>query len=129
MNLVEKIKATAKSRSITIKDLSIKAGIGPKTISNWANHNPQTETLKKVAKELGVSVDYLLGNEDEKVVTPSSDEIQDIDALGGLFRKYGERKENLSPSEAKKYQQDLVNYAEYRAEQIRKAREKKNRES
>ncbi|WP_424571912.1 helix-turn-helix domain-containing protein [Weissella soli] len=65
MNLVERIKMIAHKRSMTIKDLSIKAGIGPKTISNWRDRNPQTETLQKVADVLGVSVDYLLGNTDD----------------------------------------------------------------
>lgn len=65
MNLVERIKTIAHKRSMTIKDLSIKAGIGPKTISNWRDRNPQTETLQKVADVLGVSVDYLLGNTDD----------------------------------------------------------------
>ena len=50
---------------MTIKDLSIKAGVWPKTISNWHDRNPQTETLQKVADVIGVSVDYLLGNTDE----------------------------------------------------------------
>lgn len=65
MNVVERIKIIAHKRSMTIKDLSIKAGIGPKTISNWRDRNPQTETLQKVADVLGVSVDYLLGNTDD----------------------------------------------------------------
>lgn len=79
MNLVERIKKTAKERAITIKDLSIKAGIGPKTISNWSNHNPQTETLKKVADVLGVSVDYLLGNTDEKNPIKANNDKEEID--------------------------------------------------
>ncbi|TYC49647.1 XRE family transcriptional regulator [Weissella muntiaci] len=65
MNVVERIKNTAKSRSMTIKDLSLRAGIGPQTIYNWRDRNPQTETLQKVADILNVSVDYLLGNTDE----------------------------------------------------------------
>ena len=79
MNLVERIKRIAYKRSMTIKDLSIKAGVGPKTISNWRDRNPQTETLQKVADVLGVSVDYLLGNTDEmhanKKANPSTPEL------------------------------------------------------
>lgn len=78
MNLVERIKTIAHKRSMTIKDLSIKAGIGPKTISNWRDRNPQTETLQKVADVLGVSVDYLLGNTDDMHANNSSEPI-DLD--------------------------------------------------
>lgn len=81
MNLVERIKTIAHKRSMTIKDLSIKAGIGPKTISNWRDRNPQTETLQKVADVLGVSVDYLLGNTDDmhasKKADTSSDDLKE----------------------------------------------------
>lgn len=81
MNLVERIKTIAYKRSMTIKDLSIKAGIGPKTISNWRDRNPQTETLQKVADVLGVSVDYLLGNTDDmhanKKADTSSDDLKE----------------------------------------------------
>lgn len=81
MNLVERIKTIAYKRSMTIKDLSIKAGIGPKTISNWRDRNPQTETLQKVADVLGVSVDYLLGNTDDmhanKKANTSSDDLKE----------------------------------------------------
>ena len=58
---------------MTIKDLSIKAGVGPKTISNWRDRNPQTETLQKVADVLGVSVDYLLGNTDDMHAAKNED--------------------------------------------------------
>ncbi|WP_424571580.1 helix-turn-helix domain-containing protein [Weissella soli] len=79
MNLVERIKMIAHKRSMTIKDLSIKAGIGPKTISNWRDRNPQTETLQKVADVLGVSVDYLLGNTDDMHSATNADEPVDLD--------------------------------------------------
>lgn len=62
MDLLERIKYTAKKRGMTLVDVTAKAGIGPKTISNWRNRDPRTETLQKVADVLGVSVDYLLGN-------------------------------------------------------------------
>lgn len=84
MNLVERIKTIAHKRSMTIKDLSIKAGIGPKTISNWRDRNPQTETLQKVADVLGASVDYLLGNTDDMHTNKSTPTDADLeDALDG----------------------------------------------
>lgn len=79
MNLVERIKMIAHKRSMTIKDLSIKAGIGPKTISNWRDRNPQTETLQKVADVLGVSVDYLLGNTDDMHANKDKDMPVDLE--------------------------------------------------
>lgn len=84
-NLVSRIKETAKNKGMTVKTLSEKANIGPRTISNWKSHKPNTETLDKVATILGVTTDYLLGNTDEKFQVTSSDidieEVLSVDYL------------------------------------------------
>ncbi|WP_404975372.1 helix-turn-helix domain-containing protein [Weissella paramesenteroides] len=94
MNLVERIKTIAHKRSMTIKDLSIKAGIGPKTISNWRDRNPQTETLQKVADVLGVSVDYLLGNTDDMHANKKDESTADL-----IAAHWGIDLDNLSQEE------------------------------
>ena len=94
MNLVERIKRIAYKRSMTIKDLSIKAGIGPKTVSNWHDRNPQTETLQKVADVLGVSVDYLLGNTDDMHTNKKDESTVDL-----IAAHWGVDLDNLSKKE------------------------------
>lgn len=75
MNLVDNIKETAHKKGMTIADVTEKANLGPKTISNWRNRKPRTDTLQKVADVLGVSVDYLLGNTDDMYPTSTKKNI------------------------------------------------------
>lgn len=63
MTLVERIKEVAKTRGWNLKTTAEKAGIGVNSIYRWKTQTPTTESLSKVANVLGVSVDYLLGNE------------------------------------------------------------------
>lgn len=69
--LVERIKITAKSKyGWNLKTTAQKAGIGVNSIYRWKDQSPTSQSLKKVADVLNVSVDYLLGDdkpEDEKV--------------------------------------------------------------
>ncbi|WP_371190399.1 helix-turn-helix domain-containing protein [Weissella viridescens] len=83
MNLVDKIKETAHKKGMTLADVTEKANLGPKTISNWRNRKPRTDTLQKVADVLGVSVDYLLGNTDDmySTATKNNDELQPEDIV------------------------------------------------
>ncbi|GAK30394.1 phage transcriptional regulator [Weissella oryzae SG25] len=92
MTLFERIKETAKKQGISITELSSNAGLGEKTIYKWKTQEPKVETLKKVAKELNVSVDYLLGNTDdpqptsrrfvESGLSRADDKLNDITATG-----------------------------------------------
>lgn len=65
MTLVEKIRVLANQRNMSLPDLELKIGLGNGTISRWKNSSPNTDKLTKVADELNVSVDYLLGREPE----------------------------------------------------------------
>jgi transcriptional regulator with XRE-family HTH domain len=46
---------------MSLPDLEMKIGLGNGTISRWKNASPNTDKLTKVADELRVSLDYLLG--------------------------------------------------------------------
>ena len=63
MTLVDKIRELANQRNMSLPDLETKVGLGNGTISRWKSSSPNTDKLTKVADELGVSVDYLLGRE------------------------------------------------------------------
>lgn len=63
--LVDRIKSTAKGKyGWNLKTTAQKAGIGVNSIYRWKTQSPTSQSLKKVADVLDVSVDYLLGNEE-----------------------------------------------------------------
>lgn len=65
MTIFEQIKSLAKSRNITMKDLALKLGFSENLFYTWKKTNPKATDLEKVADYFNVSVDYLLGREDE----------------------------------------------------------------
>ena len=81
MTVFERIKKTAKERGISLTALSVKSGLGEKTIYKWKEKEPSANRIKAVADVLGVSVDYLLGNTDDmhanKKVTTSGDDLKE----------------------------------------------------
>lgn len=65
VDLYEKIKELAAQRKISIKQLEEKLNYGNGTIRRWGKNKPGVDKIETVAKYFGVSVDYLLGLEDE----------------------------------------------------------------
>lgn len=66
MTLVGRIKMVAKQQGVSLKVLATRAGLAENAIYRWDTNNPRSENLQKVADILSVSVDYLLGNTNEK---------------------------------------------------------------
>ncbi|MCF8002520.1 MAG: helix-turn-helix domain-containing protein [Halanaerobiales bacterium] len=64
----ERLKKIRKANDLTIKELADEIGTTKSTISRYENNKrePKTYLLKKLANYFDVSVDYLLGNTDEK---------------------------------------------------------------
>ena len=64
----ERLKKIRKVNDLTIKELADEIGTTKSTISRYENNKrePKTYLLKKLANYFDVSVDYLLGNTDEK---------------------------------------------------------------
>lgn len=60
----ELIKQLARKRGYSLTKLNDQAGLGTNSIYHWKNTTPSTDSLAKVAKVLGVSVSYLLGEDD-----------------------------------------------------------------
>lgn len=61
----DRIVEAAKSADMSIADVEQAAGLGKNTIYNWKKTQPKAEMLMRVADVLGVSVDSLLGREQE----------------------------------------------------------------
>lgn len=63
MNLAERLQSLRQSRNILQKEVAAYLKVSVGTISNYENgvHQPDLETLNKLADFYGVSTDYLLG--------------------------------------------------------------------
>jgi hypothetical protein len=62
--LLENVKSLCKSRGTSIWKLERKLAIGNGCIVRWANGLPNSDNLIKVADYFGVSIDYLLGRDE-----------------------------------------------------------------
>ncbi len=70
MTLGERIKIERIKKKINQKHLSENAQVHQKNISKYENNGviPSAITLKRIASVLGVTTDYLLGNENDDVI-------------------------------------------------------------
>lgn len=68
MTLFERTKKASNERGLSLQQVAEKAGLSKNTIYKWKDNqqNPRFVTVKAVAEVLNVSVDYLLGNTDNK---------------------------------------------------------------
>lgn len=66
MELLDKIKQEAKKQGLTLRQINDKANLGTNAIYRWKNQTPNINSVKKVAKILNVSVDYLIEKEKPK---------------------------------------------------------------
>ena len=65
-NFKDRLTNILDSRDMSQKELAQKTNITPATISRYinGNHNPSAENAKRIASELGISVDWLMGISD-----------------------------------------------------------------
>lgn len=61
----DKIKALAKEKGITISQLENDLALSERNTCKWKNSLPRVDTLARVAKYLGVSIEELLGADEE----------------------------------------------------------------
>ncbi len=77
MDLYERIKELAAKQKISITALEEKLKIANGTIRRWGNINPGVDKVQKVADYFGVTVDFLLGREENKQDKPTIEGIID----------------------------------------------------
>jgi len=85
------LKALAKEKSLTIRQLATFAGVSPSTINDWQSGSAPENYLavKKLAEELKVSFSFLLTGEDDaqpQNVEPTITQV--FDDGGSLFDGY-----------------------------------------
>ncbi|WP_258088412.1 helix-turn-helix domain-containing protein [Weissella fangxianensis] len=79
MTTFERIKEISKNKGYSLSKLNDLAGLGTNSIYHWRDKTPSTDSLKKVADVLGVSVDYLLGNTDDMHANKDKDMPVDLE--------------------------------------------------
>lgn len=69
MSIGERLTKLREDKGFMQKDVAEKIGIAPNTLSGYERdvRNPDSETLIKLAKFYGVSIDYLLGIETSNI--------------------------------------------------------------
>ncbi|MCD8028232.1 MAG: helix-turn-helix domain-containing protein [Erysipelotrichaceae bacterium] len=61
----KRIRKLRKDNNLTLEEMSKIAGLSSSAVSNWEQNNavPNVDTLLKISRYFGKSVDYMLGNE------------------------------------------------------------------
>lgn len=97
--LPKRLKSLRKDKKITQKELAESLGMNRATYAMYesGNNQPKEETLKIIADFYGVSIDFLLGNELDKIdrIIQKTSEL----TLNKKIKWYGLRDENLPPEQ------------------------------
>ena len=112
MTLVEKIRALARQRDLSLPQLEQELGLGNGTISRWSSSSPNTEKLQKIADYFNVSMDYLLGREQYLTQKDEKDIAKDLDSImekltSGENGPASYNGEEISPEAAELFKDEL----------------------
>lgn len=105
MEFAERLKTLRKQVKLTQAQIAEKLNISQQAYSSWEHgtKKPTQENLVKIAQILNVSVDYLVGNSEEK-----SDELDNIELLFRMNSK------GLTEEEKKVFKRELIEFMEER---------------
>lgn len=105
MEFSERLKELRKQAHLTQVELASKLGIVQSSYADWerGKKKPTQENLVKIAQILNVSVDYLVGNSEER-----TDELDNIELLFRMNSK------GLTEEEKAVFKQELIAFMEER---------------
>lgn len=105
MEFSERLKKLRKDTGLTQVDVASKLGISQQAYASWERgiKKPTQENLVKIAQVLDVTVDYLVGNSEEK-----TDELDNIELLFRMNSK------GLTEEEKKVFRKELIDFMEER---------------
>ena len=105
MEFSERLKDLRKQAELTQVDVAAKLGISQPAYASWERgvKKPTQENLVKIAQILNVSVDYLVGNSEEK-----ADELDNIELLFRMNSK------GLTEEEKEIFKKELIEFMEER---------------
>ncbi|WP_270281428.1 helix-turn-helix domain-containing protein [Streptococcus salivarius] len=111
MEFSERLKELRKQAHLTQVELANKLGIVQSSYADWerGKKKPTQDNLVKIAQVLNVSVDYLVGNSEEK-----SDELDNIELLFRMNSK------GLTDSEKAVFKKELIEFMEERKKAFEK---------
>ena len=111
MEFSERLKDLRKQAGLTQVDVAEKLGISQPAYASWERgvKKPTQENLVKIAQILNVSVDYLVGNSEEK-----TDVLDNIELLFRMNSK------GLSDEEKKIFKKELIQFMEERKKAFEK---------
>ena len=111
MEFSERLKELRKKANFTQVEVAEKLGISQPAYASWERgvKKPTQENLVKIAQILNVSVDYLVGNSEEK-----SDELDNIELLFRMNSKGLTEKEKII------FRRELIEFMEERKNVFRK---------
>jgi bacteriophage CI repressor helix-turn-helix domain len=110
MAFAERLKELRKQAHLTQVELAKQLGIGQSSYADWerGKKKPTQENLVKIAQVLNVSIDYLVGNSEEK-----TDELDNIELLFRMNSK------GLTEKEKKIFKKELIEFMEERRKLIK----------
>ena len=105
MDFSERLKNLRKQAYLTQVDVADKLGISQPAYASWERgiKKPTQENLVKIAQVLNVSIDYLVGNSEEK-----SDELDNIELLFRMNSK------GMTEEEREIFKKELIEFMEER---------------
>ena len=111
MEFSERLKKLRKQEHLTQVDIAEKLGISQPAYASWERgiKKPTQENLVKIAQILNVSVDYLVGNSDNR-----KDELDNIELLFRMNSK------GLTAEEKEIFKKELIEFMEERKLAFRK---------
>ena len=111
MEFSERLKSLRKQAGFTQVDVASKLGISQQAYASWERgaKKPTQDNLVKIAQILNVSVDYLVGNSEEK-----SDDLDNIELLFRMNSK------GFNDEEKTVFKKELIEFMEERKKAFRK---------
>ena len=111
MEFSERLKELRKQAHLTQVELASKLGIVQSSYADWerGKKKPTQDNLVKIAQVLNVSVDYLVGNSEEK-----ADELDNIELLFRMNSK------GLTKEEKEIFKKELIEFMEERKKAFKK---------
>ena len=113
MKFSERLKELRKQARLTQVELAGKLGIVQSSYADWerGKKKPTQDNLVKIAQVLNVSVDYLVGNSEEK-----TDDFENIELLFRMNSK------GLTDEEKAVFKKELIQFMEERKKAFEKKR-------
>ena len=111
MEFAERLKTLRKQVKLTQAQIAEKLNISQQAYASWERgaKKPTQENLVKIAQILDVSIDYLVGNSEEK-----SDELDNIELLFRMNSK------GLTDEEKEVFKKELIAFMEERKLKFKK---------